>query len=79
LDFSLRKDQKVAALQRQKADLFVDKASRQWVVRDPEGNFWIVPSVAKPWSHRKPFQVTEDMDLEPVPAHYQHMLDLPFK
>ena len=32
--------------------LFVDKASQQWVVRDAEGNFWLLPAVDKRWDHR---------------------------
>ena len=35
--------------------MFVDGPSQQWVVRDPEGNFWILPSVENPWQHRQPF------------------------
>jgi hypothetical protein len=63
---------------KQKADLYVDKATRQWVVRDPEGKFWIIPGGEKPWEHRLPFDLTEENELEPVPSHYQHMLNLPF-
>ena len=58
--------------------LFVEKSSQQWVVRDPEGNFWIVPSVEHAWDNRQPFYPTEESALEPVPGHYIHMLDLPF-
>ena len=29
--------------------LFVDRSCQQWIVRDPEGNFWILPSVEDPW------------------------------
>lgn len=58
--------------------LFADHFSNQWVVRDPEGSFWIVPSGDKGWDHRQPFYLTEDSELEPVPGHYIHMLDLPF-
>jgi hypothetical protein len=58
--------------------LFVDRFSKQWVVRDPEGNFWIVPSGENGWDHRQPFSPTEESELEPVPGHYLHMLDLPF-
>jgi hypothetical protein len=59
------------------AALFVDKASQQWIVRDHEGNFWIVPSVENPWDHRLPFLPAEETDLEPVPGHYKSMLGLP--
>lgn len=58
--------------------LFVERVSQQWVVRDPEGQFWLVPSVEDPWDHRQPFDPTEEMDLEPVPGHYKYMLRLPF-
>ncbi len=58
--------------------LFVDRSCRQWVVRDPEGNFWIVPPVENPWDNRVPFYPTEESDLEPVPGHYKDTLGLPF-
>jgi hypothetical protein len=44
---------------------------------DSDGNFWIVPPVDHPWDHREPFYPTEATELEPVPGHYKHMLDLP--
>jgi hypothetical protein len=58
--------------------LFADRASRQWIVRDPKGNFWMLPSVEDPWDHRQPFNPTSEMDLEPVPGHHKNMLRLPF-
>ncbi len=58
--------------------LYVDRASQQWVVLDPEGNFWLIPSVENPWDHRQPFDPTEETDLEPIPGHYKDMLGLPF-
>ena len=61
-----------------KVALFVERSSQQWVVRDPEGNFWLVPSVENPWEHRQPFYPTEGTELEPVPGHYIYVLDLPF-
>jgi hypothetical protein len=70
-------EQMMLTLRKQVA-LFVDRQSRQWIVRDPEGNFWTVPSVENPWDHRQPFQLTEEADLEPVPGHYIDMLGLPF-
>ena len=36
----------------------MDRSSRCWIVRDPDGNFWQVPSVENPWDHRQPFQAT---------------------
>jgi hypothetical protein len=58
--------------------LYVDRFSKQWVVRDPEGNFWIVPSVDNGWEHRQPFHLTEESELDVIPKHYIHLLDLPF-
>jgi hypothetical protein len=65
-------------LRKKRVALFVDRASEQWVVCDPDGNFWLLPSAANPWEQRQPYQPTEDAELEPVPGHYQHMLGLPF-
>ena len=58
--------------------LFVDKTTRQWIVRDSEGNFWSLPSTNNPWDERQPFFPAEETELEPVPGHYQYMLGLPF-
>ena len=58
--------------------IFVARSSRQWIVRDPEGNFWLLPSVDDPWDRRQPFQPTEEGELVPVPGHYKDMLGLPF-
>ena len=58
--------------------VFVERLTRQWVVRDPEGNFWILPTVDDPWRNRLPFHPTEDTGLDPVPGHYKHVLGLPF-
>ena len=59
--------------------VFADRVSRQWIVRDPEGNFWVVPPSKKdPWDHRRPFQPSEEMELQPVPGHYKDTLGLPF-
>ncbi len=58
--------------------IFVDRSSQQWVVRDPDGNFWVVPYDDNPWDHRQPFEFTEKIELEPVPGHYKSMLRLPF-
>jgi len=59
------------------AALYADKSSRQWVVRDCEGNFWVLPSVENAWDRRQPYQPAEDTELEPVPGHYMTMLGLP--
>jgi hypothetical protein len=58
--------------------IFVDRSCQQWVVRDPEGNFWLVPPEENPWDHRQPFDPSGATDLEPVPGHYKYMLELPF-
>jgi len=58
--------------------LFVERPSQQWVVRDPEDNFWLLPSVEDPWGQRQPFHPTPETELEPVPGHYTSMLGLPF-
>jgi hypothetical protein len=58
--------------------LFVERASQQWVVRDPEGHFWLLPSGEDPWEYRQPFTPTPETALEPVPGHYTSMLGLPF-
>ena len=65
-------------ISRRSVALFADRSSRRWIVRDPEGHFWIVPPVENAWDHREPFQPTEDANLEPVPGHYKDMLGLPF-
>jgi hypothetical protein len=58
--------------------IYVDRARRQWVVRDGEGNFWLLPSTDHSWEDREPFHPTEETELEPIPKHYRSMLDLPF-
>ena len=65
-------------LRKNVATLYVDRCSQQWIVLDPEGNFWTVPSVTEnPWDQRQPFNPTEETELEPVPGHYKYMLGLP--
>jgi hypothetical protein len=68
----------MTTLPRTKVALYIDPATRQWVVRDPDGNFWLVPSSEDGWEQRQPLEVSEDSELEPVPGHYQYMLGLPF-
>jgi hypothetical protein len=65
-------------IDRHVAMLFVDRAAGQWIVRDPDGSFWIVPCVENPWDHREPFEFTDEVELEPVPGHYKSLLGLPF-
>lgn len=58
--------------------LFVIRSAQHWVVRDEEGNFWLVPSGDNGWDQRRPFFPDEETELEPVPGHYKAMLGLPF-
>jgi hypothetical protein len=60
------------------AALFVDRSTRQWVVRCPEGKYWVLPGEDSLWEKRQPFEPAQDADLEPVPWHYKDMLGLPF-
>jgi hypothetical protein len=78
LDKGAFEDRNMTATGRRVVGLFVDRSGQQWIVRDPEGNFWILPSVEDPWEHRQPFAPTAETDLEPVPGHYKDMLRLPF-
>lgn len=67
----------VLTVQKPTVTLFVDKNSKQWIVRDLEEKLWIIPSVDKAWEHRQPFELTEETQLEVVPAHYMVMLGIP--
>ena len=71
-------EQNMISPRKQRAVLFVERSSQQWIVQDPEGNFWLLPSVEDPWSQRQPFHPTEETELELVPGHYKNMLSLPF-
>jgi hypothetical protein len=65
-------------LRKNVVNLYVDRSSQQWIVLDPQGNFWIVPNGEQnPWERRQPFYPTEDTELEAVPGHYKGMLGLP--
>jgi len=57
--------------------LYVDRSNQQWIVRDHEGNFCIVPAGQHAWDQRQPFYPTEDTELEPIPGHYKYTLGLP--
>lgn len=57
--------------------LYVDRVNQQWVVRDPDGNYWVIPPADDAWSQRRPFQRTDEAELEPVPGHYKSLLGLP--
>lgn len=58
--------------------VFADRSSQQWIVRDPDGIFWLVPPVINPWDHRQRIEPSDEMDLEPIPGHYKDMIGLPF-
>ena len=68
----------MATLTKSVVAIYVDRATQQWIVRDGDGNFWIVPSSADGWENRQPFEPAEDSDLMPVPGHYKYLLQLPF-
>jgi hypothetical protein len=69
----------MVTVQERKAALYVDRScTDHWVVRDPDGNFWIVPPTEDGWERREPFQPTEETELEPIPKHYISLLGLPF-
>lgn len=65
-------------VRKQVATLYVDRSTQQWIVRDPEGNFWNIPSVDNAWEHRTPFQIEAGTELEVVPGHYKYLLRIPF-
>lgn len=58
--------------------VYVDRPSQQWVVRDPHGDFWLLPPVEDCWEQRRPFHLTDESELESVPGHYRYLLNLPF-
>lgn len=58
--------------------IFVDRTNQRWIVRDTDGNFWIVPAQEAGWNQREPFEPNENVDLEPVPGHYKYLFSLPF-
>jgi hypothetical protein len=64
-------------VRKQVVAIYVDRSSGGWIVRDSEGNLWILPSTDHPWDDRQPFEPTEETELELVPGHYQYMLGLP--
>jgi hypothetical protein len=65
-------------VRKQAIALFVDCSTQQWIVRDPEENFWILPAGEDGWERREPFQLTEESELMPIPGHYKYLLHLPF-
>jgi hypothetical protein len=57
--------------------IYVDRSTGRWIVRDSDGNFWVLPATDNPWDDRQPFSPAEETELEPVPGHYKYMLGLP--
>ena len=68
----------MTASSKQVVGLYVDRSCQQWIVRDPEGDFWVVPPGEKGWQQRRPFDLSETSELEPIPGHYIYLLNLPF-
>ncbi len=68
----------MTALGQPRASIYVDRKSRRWVVRDPDGRFWALNSIEQAWKYRQPFIPNDETELEPVPGHYKDMLGLPF-
>lgn len=65
-------------VRKQVVGIYVDRDARQWVVRDADGNFWLLPSTNNPWGDRQPYSAAEEAELEPVPGHYKSVLGLPY-
>ncbi len=66
------------ATRKQVLALYVDRSCQQWVVQDADGNFWQLPAGDDAWDCRRPYERTEEAELEPVPGHYKTMLGLPY-
>ena len=65
-------------LRKNVVNLYVDRASQQWIVLDGEGNYWLVPGGCEnPWNQHQPSYANEETAFEPVPGHYEYMLGLP--
>ena len=65
-------------LREQRVSIYVDRTSRQWVVRDSDGRFWTLTPIEEAWEHRQPFTPNDDTELEPVPGHYKDLLGVPY-
>jgi hypothetical protein len=58
--------------------LYVDRGCpANWIVRDREGRFWVVPPGDDGWERRQPYEPTGETELEAIPGHYMCMLGLP--
>lgn len=74
----VRKDRTMLTFTKCTVAIFVDRATGQWVVRDPDGNFWIVTTDEDAWERREPFCLAEESELESIPGHYKYLFHLPF-
>jgi hypothetical protein len=66
------------AVRKQSIALFVDRQTQQWIVCDPDGNYWALPTGDDAWEQRQVFDPSADADLESIPGHYKYLLKLPF-
>ena len=56
--------------------IFVDRSSGQWIVRDGDGYYWVIPPTDNPWDDRRPYSPAGETELERVPGHYKYVLGL---
>ena len=57
--------------------LYVDRSVPScWIVRDVDGDFWMVPTGDRAWERRQPYTLTEEAQLESVPGHYKYLLGI---
>lgn len=68
----------MTTLEKPTVAIFVEQSLGQWIVRDPEGRFWMLPLAGDSWAQREPFFPTPETILSPVPGHYKDMLGLPY-
>jgi hypothetical protein len=59
------------------AAVHVGRASQQWIIRAPEGNFRSFPSADNSRDECLPFSPTDETELGAVPGHYKSILGLP--
>ena len=53
-DKALPEGMEMVAMQTRVIGIFVDKACpERWIVRDSDGNFWIVPPIEDAWANRE--------------------------
>lgn len=74
----LRTDGVQGTVRHRLTTLYVDRSSQQWIVRDHEGQFWVLPQGNDDsWRHREPFEPSDETELESVPGHYKYVLGIP--